>query len=474
MLRTPSSNSFRFLSLLSETLRPIMCQFQYTRHSCGHTLPKLEGPHDPSCKLCVPVLVGLKYYHDQVTELCVENALQHPPLRIPKPCRPIGPNSLADSKELMDAYARDQRQFEGIMHGLGVTLGERNSIEALALRHNHTSKRDTKGPLRPVLPHKFYFMMELDKWQHRQFQPPNILFNTVSWGCGGTGPGVQGDCLVGWTGQGILMYRHGIWNVNPPHPSHAWSPLPVGYLYIDYGDAPVIKLPEVWRASATRTLIDIPMYKCLYAVLCGRPSGPLVENNEGYLVPALGASGPEIPVAPYFPPPPPRISSVHKGQLRQPQAYVPAARSRQGSGHRHSVTWNYPVPVNQAAGGSKPNESQKQRTDKHRKEGYGKIQSGTGRQSGDRAEINAKIKELPQRRASRSGNATPASTTSPRASQPVHSKYPTPGNTRPATPAGNVPQSDDPTIGLGIIHESPPVASIEAVNEEVEGILLRI
>ena len=90
------------------------------------------------------------------------------------------------------------------------------------------------------------------------------------------------------------MYRHGIWNVNPPHPSHAWSPLPVGYLYIDYGDAPVVKLPKVWRASATRTLIDIPMNKCLYAVLCGRPSGPLVENNEGHLVPALGASGPEV------------------------------------------------------------------------------------------------------------------------------------------------------------------------------------
>ena len=88
-------------------------------------------------------------------------------------------------------------------------------------------------------------MMELEVWQHRQFQPPNIIFNTVSWGCGGTGPGVQGDYLIVWTGQGILMHRHGIWNTNPPHPSHAWSPLPVGYLYIDYGDAPVVNLQEV-------------------------------------------------------------------------------------------------------------------------------------------------------------------------------------------------------------------------------------
>ena len=139
----------------------------------------------------------------------------------------------------------------------------------------------------------------------------------------GTGPGVQGNCLVGWTGQGILMYRHGIWNVNPPHPSHAWSPLPVGYLYIDYGNAPVVKFPELWRASATRTLIDTPMYKWRYAVLCGRPSGPLVENDEGHFVPTLGASEPEVPFGPHLRLPPstppgrplPRLptTSVHIG-----------------------------------------------------------------------------------------------------------------------------------------------------------------
>ena len=103
-----------------------------------------------------------------------------------------------------------------------------------------------------------------------------------------TGTGVQGDCLVGWMGQGILIYHHTIWNVNPPHPSHAWSPLPVGYLYIDYGEAPIFQRPEKWKELATRTLIDIPMYRCLYAVLCGRSSGPLVRNEEAYLVPALG------------------------------------------------------------------------------------------------------------------------------------------------------------------------------------------
>ena len=105
--------------------------------------------------------------------------------------------------------------------------------------------------LLPVCQRKIDFVRELEMWQHREFQPPNITYNTVSWGCGGTGPGVQGHCLVGWTGLGILIYRHGIWNVNPPHPSHAWSPLPVGYLYIDYGEAPVLQLPSDFF---TRTL----------------------------------------------------------------------------------------------------------------------------------------------------------------------------------------------------------------------------
>ena len=85
------------------------------------------------------------------------------------------------------------------------------------------------------------------------------------------------------------MYRHGIWNVNPPHSSHAWSPLPVGYLYIDHGEAPVLQLPERWRAPATRTLIDIPMYRCLSAGLHVRQLGPLIHDDQGYPVPALGA-----------------------------------------------------------------------------------------------------------------------------------------------------------------------------------------
>ncbi len=459
-----------------------MCQFKYTRHSCGHTLPKLEETHDPSCKLCVPVLVALKYYHDQLTQVCIENTFQQPPIRIPKPCRAIEPNSSGDAEEIARTYARDRRQFEGIMDELGVTLAERRSIELLAYRHNHTSKRVTNvtAPLRPVCPHKVQFMMELKRWQDRLYQPPNITFNTVSWGCGGTGPGAPDGCLFGWTGRDILMYRHGIWNANTPHPGHAWSPPPVGYLYIDYGEAPVLQLPERWRASATRTLIDIPMYQYLYAALCGRPPGPMILNDQGYLVSALGASGPEVPIGPHFPLPPPPISSavsvpqlpissVHMGQL-PPQAFVSAARLRQGPGHRYSATWNSPSSNNQAAAWSKPNEAQKRRTDRNYKERYGHSQTEAGRsQPVDRAEISTKIKDLPQRRASRSGNATPASTASAGVSQPVYSRHPTPGSTRPATPAGNVSQSDETTTGLGIIHEFPPAASVEATNENVEG-----
>ena len=70
-----------------------MCQYKYTQHSCGHIIQKLEENYDASCKLCVPVLVALKYYHDQPTHECLENARPQPPLRIPKPCRPAGPET---------------------------------------------------------------------------------------------------------------------------------------------------------------------------------------------------------------------------------------------------------------------------------------------------------------------------------------------------------------------------------------------
>ena len=386
-----------------------MCQFKYTHHSCGHTLPKLEDIHDPSCKLCVPVLVALKYYHDQPTQICIENTFQQPPLRMPKPCRPIGPNSLGDAEEFAHTQAQDRREFEKIMDHLGVDLAERLSIEQLAYRQNQTSKRNTNVtvPLRPLCPSKLKFVMELDLWQRRQHQPENITFNTVSWGCGGTGPGVLDGCLVGWTGQGILMYRHGIWNVNPPHPGYAWSPLPVGYLCIDYGEAPVLQLPERWRASATRTLIDIPMYQCLNAVLYGMPSGPQVYNDQGYLVPALGASGPGVPIGPHFPPPlPPSssalplsqlpISTVRMGQLRPRPAFVATARPRQGPGRGYPAAWNSSAFMTQVAGEPKPNETNKQRIHNVCKESFGHKQREAGpSQPVDRAEINTRIKGAP-------------------------------------------------------------------------------
>ena len=465
-----------------------MCQYKYTRHSCGHTLPKLEETHDPSCKLCVPVLVALKYYHDQPTQICIENTFQQPPLRMPKPCRQIGTNSLGDTEESTHIYTQDQTRFEEIMDHLGVDLTERRSVLQLALRQNQTSRRDTNTaiPLRPLCRRNFEFVMELETWQQRQYQPPNTTFNTVSWGCGGTGLGVLGNCLVGWTGQGILMYRHGIWNVNPPHPSYAWSPLPVGYLYVDYGEAPVLQLPERWRASATRTLIDIPMYTCLYQVLRGRPSGPLIQDDQGNLVPALGASGADVPQGRHFPPRHPPISSaltlpqlpistIHMGQPRPPQALVCTARSRQRPGRRYPPPWNFSASMNQATREPKPDETHKQRINQTHKERHDKIQSEAGpSQAVDRAVISTKIKDLPQRRASRSGNATPASAASAGVSQPVYSTHPTPGNTRPATPAGNMLQSDETTTGLGIIDELPPSASVEVMNEHIKGKSLRV
>ena len=433
-----------------------MCQFKYTHHSCGHTLPKLEEPNDPSCKLCVPVLVALKYYHDQPTQVCIENSFQQRPMRMPRPCRPIGPESLRDTEDTAHTHAQDLTHFEGIMEQLGVNVAERKYIQELALRPNQTSKRSTNMsmPLTPISPQKIQFIMELETWQHRPYQPPNITFNTVAWGCGGTGPGVQSNCLVGWTGQGILMYRHGVWNANPLHHWDPKSPPAMGFLRIDYGDAPVLQLPERWRSSATRTSIDIPMSTCLYAVLRGRSPGPLVYNDQGYLVPALGASGPDIPTIP---------------QLPQTQAFVSRGHSSHAPGRRHPARHSSAF-ISQAAGGPKPNETYKQRNNQNYKGRYGHIHTEAGpSQPVDRAGITTRIKELPQRRASRSGNTTPAGTGPAGASQPVYSTHPTPEITRPATAAGNAPQSDEPAFGLGIIIESSPAAPVEATNESADG-----
>ena len=436
-----------------------MCQFKYTHHSCGHTLPKLEEPNDPSCKLCVPVLVALKYYHDQPTQVCIENSFQQPPIRMPRPCRPIGPESLRDTEDTAHTHAQDLTHFEGIMEQLGVNVAERKYVQDLALRPNQTSKRSTNMsiPLTRSSPCNIQFIMELETWQHRPYQPPNITFNTVTWGCGGTGPGVQSDCLVGWTGQGILMYRHGVWNANPLHHWDPKSPQALGFLRIDYGDAPVLQLPERWRASATRTSIDIPMSTCLYAVLRGRSPGPLLYDDQGYLVPALGASGPDIPTGLHLP-------------SRPPQVFVFPEHSRHARGRRNLAPWNSAASVTQAVRGPRPNETYKQRNNKTYKERYRHSQTEVGpSQEVDRADINTKIKELPHRRASRSGNTTPATTAPAGASQPVYSTHPTPESTRPASPAVNVPRSDKPTIGLGTIHESSPAAAVEATNENAEG-----
>ena len=149
-----------------------MCQFKYTHHSCGHTLPKLEEPNDPSCKLCVPVLVALKYYHDQPTQVCIENSFQQPPIRMPRPYRPMGPNSLSDAEDTAHTHAQDLTHFEGIMEQLGeiqlgVNVAERKYIQELALRPNQTSKRSTNMsiPLTHSSPRNIQFIMELETWR---------------------------------------------------------------------------------------------------------------------------------------------------------------------------------------------------------------------------------------------------------------------------------------------------------------------
>ena len=104
----------------SGSIGHIMCQFKYTHHSCGHTLPKLEEPNDPSCTLCVPVLVALTYYHDQPTQICIENSFQQPPIWMFRSCRPVDPESSIGAEDIAHTHAQDLIHFEEIMDQLGV------------------------------------------------------------------------------------------------------------------------------------------------------------------------------------------------------------------------------------------------------------------------------------------------------------------------------------------------------------------
>ena len=433
-----------------------MCQYYFTTHSCGHTLPRVEEPYNPTCRLCVPVLVALRYYHDQPTQVCVEGSFQQVPMRMPTPCPPIFPEPLNTTGDGPQILAQEKLAFDRIMEGLGVGKAEMAEVEQLAKREDVTSKRATNGPLSYVSPQRVLFLVELEKWQQRLLQSPNITFNTVTWGCGGTGPGLQPDCLHAWTGRDILMLRHGVWNKEPPRP--VWVPSdnstpPVGWLKVHYGQAPVLALPERWRASAVRTAIDIPMYSCLLAVLRELPPGRMVVDEDGYLVSDMGASGWEIGVGPsHRPPILPRlpISSAHNAPLRPHQILAPHTQQPPPLGRLPQV------PATEASIAPNPGETRgpfvRRVLDiKHStKEG----EAGSS-QPIHRADIGSKIKELPQRRASRSGATTPAVGTL---------------STRATSPAAELSRHTNSPIGLGIIDEIlQPAASSNRTGDEVEG-----
>ena len=82
-----------------------------------------------------------------------------------------------------------------------------------------------------------------------------------------------------------------------------------------------------------------------------RSPGPLLYDDQGYLVPTLGASRPDIPTGIHLP-------------SRPPQVFVSSKHSRQARGRQNPAPWNSSASVTQAAGGSRPDETYKQRNNK--------------------------------------------------------------------------------------------------------------
>ena len=60
------------------------------------------------------------------------------------------------------------------------------------------------------------------------------------------------------------MDHHWIGNANPIHHWDSQSPPALGFLCIDYGDAPVLQIPERWRVMDVATKQDFKEADSIY------------------------------------------------------------------------------------------------------------------------------------------------------------------------------------------------------------------
>ena len=152
------------------------------------------------------VNAAIQFYHDQESYQAVEDVL-HGVMQFPKSCPVIHRPPEGPSQAVLQQQEKDEQalQNELIENGLGQDF--QAYVEARSLWEGPTGKR-TRDDTLPYPPHQLQHIRQLEEYQSRPVQAPNVITNDVSYGCGRPG---NEACLKGQNGLWILTHRLSDW-----------------------------------------------------------------------------------------------------------------------------------------------------------------------------------------------------------------------------------------------------------------------
>ncbi len=244
-----------------------MCIFNAVNYSCGHGSSSSLMEHGkPACVKCEPVFIAMHYYHDQKLYLSFEGQYAQPGrvLESPKVCPCIHPNWWSTSEEAKTYSQQCNNNLHARMNAHFINEAECARVRALVSQQGIDSTRrvDPRATLLPYPRQMLQFIKDLERWQ---MAPPqkatNVEYQNVSYGCGYY---ASHECLEGWSGQDILMFRHGKWNAEGRDEVNHVGPVR-GRLAIDYGN---VRIQPVTQGMDTAyPIISVPKHASLEWVL---------------------------------------------------------------------------------------------------------------------------------------------------------------------------------------------------------------
>jgi len=228
----------------------------------------------------------MHYYHDQKLYQSFEGqfAQSGRVLEGPKACPCIHANWWSTSEAAVQWQQECYDRLYARMLALGIDAAESARIQRLvgaqgvdSTRRVHTGTVLTPYPLQML-----QFIKDLEKWQ---MMPPqkatNVKYHNVGYGCGHNG---SPACLEGWTGQDILMFRHGRWNTEGVHEPNFVGPFR-GWMAIDYGNVTI--QPAAQGTNTAFAVIYVPKHESLVEVLRSVGGSNMPVNT------AVAALGPQ-------------------------------------------------------------------------------------------------------------------------------------------------------------------------------------